>query len=83
MREIISRKDALAKGMNRYFTGKECKNKHIDERSVIDWACVSCRNVIRKKIHLIQIRQHISMTQFFHFYFIYEIRIRCEFYFLS
>ena len=52
MREIISRKDALAKGMNRYFTGKKCKNNHIDQRSVIDFACVSCRNEIRKKIHL-------------------------------
>ena len=50
MREIISRKDALAKGMNRYFTGKKCKNNHIDQRSVIDFACVSCRNEIRKKI---------------------------------
>ena len=52
MREIISRKDAIAKGMNRYFTGKECKNNHIDERSVIDWACVSCRNEIRQKTHI-------------------------------
>ncbi len=63
MREIISRKDALAKGMNRYFTGKECKNKHIDERSVIDWACVSCRNIIRKKIHLNNIERDNEISK--------------------
>ena len=49
---IICRKTAIAKGMNRYFTGKKCKNNHINQRSVIDWACVSCRNEIRQKTHI-------------------------------
>ena len=66
MREIISRKDAIAKGMNRYFTGKECKNNHIDERSVIDWACVSCRNDIRKKIHLNNIKRDNEISKNFY-----------------
>ena len=52
MRKIISRKDAIAKGMNRYFTGKPCKHGHIAERSVIDWCCVPCRNEERRKTHL-------------------------------
>ena len=52
MRKVISRKEAIAKGMNRYFTGKPCKNGHISERSVIDCACVPCRNNIRRKTHL-------------------------------
>ena len=52
MRELISRKDAIAKGMNRYFTGKPCKHGHLAERSVIDHACVPCRNEIRRKTHI-------------------------------
>ena len=52
MREVISRKDAIAKGMNRYFTGKPCKHGHLAERSVIDHACVPCRNEIRRKTHI-------------------------------
>ena len=52
MKQIISRKDAIAKRMNRYFTGKPCKNGHLAERSVIDHACVPCRNEIRRKTHI-------------------------------
>ena len=52
MREVISRKDAIAKGMNRYFTGKLCKHGHLAERSVFDHACVPCRNEERLKTHI-------------------------------
>ena len=52
MREIISRKDAIAKGMNRYFTGMPCKHGHIAERSVVDWCYVPCRNEERRKTHI-------------------------------
>lgn len=41
--QIISRKDALAKGLKRYFTGKPCKHGHIGKRYVIDWGCQICK----------------------------------------
>lgn len=40
--EIVSRKDAIKRGMNSYFTGKECVNGHIAERRVYDWKCREC-----------------------------------------
>lgn len=39
--EIISRKDALAKGLKRYFTGKPCKYGHISERRISS-DCIAC-----------------------------------------
>ena len=40
--EIISRSDAKAKGLSRYFTGKECKHGHIAIRCTINGVCTSC-----------------------------------------
>lgn len=42
MLEIISRKDALARGQSRYFTGECCPNGHICERRVVNRGCVEC-----------------------------------------
>ena len=39
---IISRKEAKAKGLKRYFTGKECKNHHISERQISSGSCLKC-----------------------------------------
>src|SRR5512139_117205 len=39
---IISRKDAQAQGLKRYFTGKPCKHGHTAERFVIGRKCVEC-----------------------------------------
>lgn len=41
---LISRKDAIAQGLPRYFTGKPCKNGHLDERFVANYTCVTCSN---------------------------------------
>jgi len=41
--DIISAKEAKAKGLKFYFTGKPCKNGHIDKRYVHQWCCVSCK----------------------------------------
>ena len=38
---IIRRKDALTKGLLRYYTGKPCKRGHITERR-IDGGCIIC-----------------------------------------
>lgn len=40
--EKISRKDAIALGLKRYFTGKECSSGHIAERFCSSFACVVC-----------------------------------------
>ncbi len=39
---IIKRKAALGAGLPRYFTGKPCKNGHIDERDAASGRCISC-----------------------------------------
>jgi ribosomal protein L37E len=40
---VIGRKDARAKGLKRYFTGKPCKHGHIADRNVITGKCSDCR----------------------------------------
>lgn len=40
--EKISRKEALALGLKRYFTGVECSSGHIAERFCSSYACVVC-----------------------------------------
>ena len=47
--KIISRAEAKAEGLNRYFTGKPCKRGHVCERTVSDRKCVECRNRHIKK----------------------------------
>jgi 5-methylcytosine-specific restriction endonuclease McrA len=39
---IISKSDAIASGMNKYFTGKPCPKGHVSERRVCGGHCVSC-----------------------------------------
>lgn len=48
-REIMSRAEALARGMNHYFTGKPCKNGGIAPRRVSNWqcCCAACADVGR------------------------------------
>ena len=41
---IITRDEAIAKGLTRYFTGKPCHKGHIAERSVANFNCVICIN---------------------------------------
>src|SRR5262245_40411136 len=44
MTEVISRQDAKAAGLKRYFLGTPCKNGHVAERFVSDCKCVVCKN---------------------------------------
>jgi 5-methylcytosine-specific restriction endonuclease McrA len=42
--DLISRDDAISKGLRRYFTGQPCaKRGHIAERMVDSYVCVACR----------------------------------------
>ena len=47
--EIISREEAIKKGLTRYFTGLPCVNGHISERSTADRNCRACVNERRSK----------------------------------
>lgn len=40
--EVISRKEAIEKGLRTYFTGKPCKHGHVAERYVSNGVCVEC-----------------------------------------
>lgn len=48
MQEIISRKEAIARGLNKYFTGKPCINGHVSERYVRGYQCIKCYQEIKK-----------------------------------
>ncbi len=39
---LIAPEEAVALGLNRYFTGQPCKNGHVAERSVVSRCCVTC-----------------------------------------
>lgn len=41
--ETISRPEARAKGLRRYFNGKPCKRGHVAERDTLKKCCVECR----------------------------------------
>ncbi|MDR3464153.1 MAG: HNH endonuclease signature motif containing protein [Beijerinckiaceae bacterium] len=47
--ELLSRADARARGLSRYWTGKPCKHGHIAERIVANGACVECVALISKR----------------------------------
>lgn len=54
--EIISCKDARARGLARYFTGKSCKKGHVTERYVAQSACVICtRDVERERYRTLDV----------------------------
>ena len=40
--QIITRQEAIAQGLRRYFTGKPCKRGHIAERKRSDGNCLTC-----------------------------------------
>lgn len=44
MTEIISRKEAKARGLKRYFTGEPCKHGHVAERNYSDKKCIECKS---------------------------------------
>jgi hypothetical protein len=42
MLAIITRKEARARGLSRYFTGEACKNGHVCERQTKGCFCLKC-----------------------------------------
>lgn len=49
----ISRSEAKNLGLKHYFTGKECKRGHIDNRNVSDKSCVSCKRERKRALRSI------------------------------
>jgi hypothetical protein len=49
MSEVISREEARAEGLTRYFTGKPCKHGHVAERHVASCGCMVCRREIKER----------------------------------
>jgi len=47
--EIITRKEALEKGLKYYFTGKPCKHGHIDKRYTLNAVCQECIKMPEKR----------------------------------
>lgn len=54
---IISRSEARAQGLKRYFTGRPCKHGHASERRVGDGGCIACRDQWHRS-HSGQMRVH-------------------------
>tara|TARA_X000000950_G_C13764476_1_gene598277 strand:- start:560 stop:910 length:351 start_codon:yes stop_codon:yes gene_type:complete len=48
MEEIISCKEAKAKGLTFYFTGKPCIRGHIAKKRVSDRSCIECKRILGK-----------------------------------
>jgi 5-methylcytosine-specific restriction endonuclease McrA len=40
--DVITRDQAIERGLSRFFTGVSCKNGHICERRVKNWTCIEC-----------------------------------------
>ncbi len=47
--ERITRNEAKALGLKRYFTGEPCKHGHISERRVCDYSCIECKKITSYK----------------------------------
>jgi superfamily II DNA or RNA helicase len=47
-KEVISRAEAMARGLDRYFTGKPCVNGHVAER-IVAGECKACRVELEKE----------------------------------
>ena len=47
--KVITKKEAVAAGLNRYFIGRECKNGHVHERYISTNQCVLCMRLYHVK----------------------------------
>ena len=49
-RFLISRADAKARGLTRYFTGRPCKFGHVAHRTILSGNCVECLLIFKTKV---------------------------------
>ena len=57
---VISKADAVSKGVARYFTGKPCRRGHVSERFVSAGACVECQYKNGAELYLRQREKAIA-----------------------
>jgi hypothetical protein len=41
---IVTREEAIERGLRRYFTGQPCKRGHVGERYTLNAGCLQCMN---------------------------------------
>ena len=58
--EVISRSEAIARGLKFYCTGKPCKNGHIAIRRTNDCICSACQKILRANWREANREQHNS-----------------------
>ena len=51
----MQRREAIAKGLDRYFTGKPCRQGHVAERETLSGMCMMCKPIYYK--------QHMERTR--------------------
>lgn len=49
---IVTRREAIRRGLSHYFTGKPCKRGHVAERQTSDRECIPCRRLGLAKYRL-------------------------------
>jgi hypothetical protein len=49
MTEVITRKEARARGLKRYYTGEPCKWGHVSERYVRNHWCTECHHEYQRE----------------------------------
>lgn len=54
MTEIISREDAISKGLKHYFTGEPCSKNHVSKRFIDSYSCHQCHieRAAKKRLEL-------------------------------
>jgi hypothetical protein len=63
MTEIISRADALSKGLKTYVTGKPCKRGHVVERRVYTGDCAECVNQRNRKWRATNLDAELALSR--------------------
>jgi hypothetical protein len=61
--EIIRRKEASARGLTRYFTGKPCRRGHVSDRIVSTLTCCECKRERERSIYKADPEAAIAKTK--------------------
>lgn len=62
--EIVTRKEAIERGLKRYFTGKPCKYGHISEKVTSSATCCECQSLKKQTPEYKEkVRQHNELTK--------------------
>lgn len=66
--ELVTRKEAIAVGMTKYFTGKPCSRGHIKHRYTLTAACVDCirgyKRVSKNQLNANKMRESQGFIEF-------------------